>query len=148
MKLLKHLTLEDLSRVPVWCLAGGDDDDTYKVEPSALESLTEYDNKVFIVRTKYYLNDNSIMWGYCSPQDDSGLEYTQPVIICGNEHAPLYHEKVPIEREPGAIYRKLRKTEQEIFPLRLRAEVPVDSAFYETIIEYVHVEPLQRRKLP
>ena len=34
--------------------------------------------------------DGTILLGYCSPEDDSGLDYTQPTIIYENKHINLF----------------------------------------------------------
>ncbi len=136
MKPLSELSLQDLSRTPVWRFSG-ENDTTACIEPTSITSLTENTMEVFIVRTRFFLNDGSALSGYCSPQDGSGLDYTQPVIMCGMEHAPLFHEQHPRKPEPEALCRKLGRKEVDIFPLRLRAEVPVDGQFYETIVTHV-----------
>lgn len=138
MKPLRELTAQDLLRVPVWRYFG-DADAAANVEPTPADILTENTTDVFLVRTTFHLNDGSTLVGFCSPQDASGLDYTQPVIVYGSEHVPLFYESAPQKPEPDALCRKLGRKEEDVFPLLLRAEVPVDGKFYEEIVRYVHM---------
>ncbi len=138
MKPLRELTLEDLARSPVWRCTGGPDSEA-SVEPTELASLSETSREVFVVRTSFTLSDGSSVAGYCSPGDDSGLDYIQPVIITESGHAPLFYESLPPSPEPESIYRKLRRPFDHVFPLRYRAEIPVDGRFLEGEVSEIHV---------
>lgn len=88
MKPLHELTLEDLARSPVWRCTGSPDSEA-SVERTELSALSEASPEIFVVRTSFTLSDGSSVAGYCSPTDDSGLDYVQPVIITESGHAPL-----------------------------------------------------------
>ena len=138
MKPLRDLTLEDLAQSPVWRYTGGPDSDAL-VEPTELTSLTENSREVFVVRTSFTLSDGSLAAGYSSPADDSGIDYVQPVIITESGHAPLFFESPPPAPEPESICRKLRRHPDQVFPLRYRAEIPVDGRFVEGEVSRIHI---------
>ncbi len=130
MKPLRELTLEDLARSPVWRCTGSPDSEA-SVERTELSALSEASPEIFVVRTSFTLSDGSSVAGYCSPADDSGLDYVQPVIITESGHAPLFYESPPLSPEPDSICRKLGRSSDQVFPIRYRAEIPVDGRFVE-----------------
>ena len=138
MKPLRELTREDIVRWPVWRYLG-DSDSEASVEPTELTSLTEASQETFVVRASFILNDGSSLVGYCSPSDDSGIDYVQPVIITESGHVPLFYESRPPSPEPDSSLRKLGRQSDQIFPLRYRAEVPVDGRFVEGEVSAIHV---------
>lgn len=133
MKPLHDLTIDDLSHTPVWQYEGDRDSEAYVV-PSDLASLTEFAQGVFIVRTTFTLNDGTSATGYCSPADDSGIDYVQPVIITRHGHVRFYYESNPPSPEPETSLRKLERSFEDVFPVHYRAEVPVDGRLVEGVV--------------
>ena len=60
------------------------------VSPADKEEVSENDIDGYIVLTQFILQDKTEHLGFCSPQDTSGLDYIQPVIITKNGHLPFY----------------------------------------------------------
>ena len=136
MKSLNQLTLEDLKGAPVWRYVGESDADA-RVEPTELSSISEYSAGVFLVRATFTLNDGSVLGGYCSPADSSGLDYVQPVIILDGDHVPLFLESPPQDAEPETTCVRLGRPHGDIFPLHFRAEIPVDGSFVVGVVHTI-----------
>jgi hypothetical protein len=128
VKRLGELTTQDLLQVPVWRYVGTTEAEAL-VEPTDLCSLSEDADGVYLVRTVFTLSDGTVAVGYCTPTDDSGLDYVQPVLLTGTGHVPLFREVPASSGEPESTCRRLAKPFDRIFPIRYRAEIPVDGHF-------------------
>ena len=67
--------------------------------PFGLIYLQHPDREAYIARTRFVLADGSEWWGYCSPTDDSGLDYIQPVILTPGGPVRFWYEEPPPEPE-------------------------------------------------
>jgi hypothetical protein len=123
VKQLQELTLEDLARWPIWRFEGRSDDGA-SVSPVA--SFERPDQEAYIARTRFVLADGSEWWGYCSPTDDSGLDYLQPVIVTANGPVRFWYEAPPAEAEPARACRLLGKRPEQVFPARFECIVSVE----------------------
>jgi hypothetical protein len=138
MKPLQELSPDDLTRHPVWLYLCGEDG-RESIAASRKAQISESSPETYVVLTTFELADGSVLTGYSTPQDDSGLDYIQPVIVTEKGHLPLFYEKAPPVREPEFICRSLAKSFDQIFPLRYRAKIPVDGRFVEGVVEKVEV---------
>jgi hypothetical protein len=71
------------------------------------------------------LADGSEWWGYCSPPDDSGLDYVQPVILTVDGPVRFWYDQRPSEPEPARACRLLGKRPEEVFPVCFECVVPI-----------------------
>ena len=123
MKALRGLTVEDLHRCPIWRYHGKSDESA-TVSPTA--GFHRLDEKAYIASTRFVLADGSVWWGYCSPTDDSGLDYVQPVILTPAGSVRFWYDERPREAEPARALRLLGRSADEVFPVRFECEVPVE----------------------
>jgi hypothetical protein len=123
MKRLAELTLEDLARCPVWRFEG-QSDDSASVIP--VDDFERPDREAYIARTRFTLADGSEWWGYCSPTDDSSLDYLQPVILTMGGPVRFWYDEPPAEPEPARACRLLGKRPSEVFPVRFECVVPFE----------------------
>lgn len=54
------------------------------ISPTDAREIKEMSPKTYIVLTNFKLANRIELIGFCSPQDKSGLDYTQPVILTEN----------------------------------------------------------------
>lgn len=123
MKALRKLTLEDLARCPVWRYEG-DSEESASVWP--VETFEQPDREAYIARTRFLLADGSVWWGYCSPTDDSGLDYVQPVILAPGGPVRFWYDEAPAEPEPARTCRLLGRSLGQVFPARFECMIPVE----------------------
>jgi len=123
MKPLHELTNKDLAADPIW-LYQGKSDETAEVRPCA--GFEDPDREGYIARTRFVLHDGSERFGYCSPQDDSGLAYIQPAIIAANGHARFYYDDPPSHQEPEHLCELLGKSPSDVFPVTYECLVPFE----------------------
>ena len=138
MKRLADLTVEDLRASPVWRYEGGTAAEAL-VEPVKRDSLSRWDDEIFLAATAFELFDAGRHEGFCFPADDSGLEYLQPAIVTASGHVAFWFEE---GREPGAIERQwkaLGKGPEQIFPVTFRCLVSVDGREVAGRIERVEI---------
>jgi hypothetical protein len=126
LKPLLDLTLKDLSLHPVWQYHLDHDSRNEYVEESELTELTESDFRAYIAATNFILHDGSQLLGFCSPQDSSGSDYVQPVIIADGRHIPLWSDQPSSVGIVAELRACLGKTESQIFPIRCECIIPVD----------------------
>jgi hypothetical protein len=126
VKALRDLTVEDLARCPIWRYQG-ESDDAATVSPVA--TFEEPDRTVYIARTRFVLADGSAWWGYCSPTDDSGLDYVQPVILSSGGPVRFWYDEPPPEPEPARACRLLGKRPEQVFPARFECVVPFEGRY-------------------
>ena len=79
------------------------------------------DERAYIARTHFVFADGSQGCGYCSPTEDSGLDYIQPVVITpAGRHMRFWREQSVDAAEPYQ-----RDEEHRIlFPVRFECVVP------------------------
>lgn len=120
MKRMQSLTIHDLQETPIWRFEGASELDAL-VFPA--DDFEHSDRVGYIARTRFLLADESEWWGYCSPTDDSGLDYIQPVIIASAGHVRFWYDEVPSEAEPARACRLLGRHLHEVFPARFECTV-------------------------
>ena len=127
-KTLNSLTPDDLTRRPCWkhFMAG----DLEFVSPSDQEEISENDIDNYIVLTQFVLQDKTEFIGFCSPQETSGLDYIQPVIITKNGHLPLYVDSLENKKLADLTMKIMNKHFNEIFPVRFITNVKCDGQFF------------------
>jgi hypothetical protein len=122
VKALWDLTVEDLSRCPIWRY-DGQSDQTASV--SQVATFADPDREAYIARTRFVLADGSEWWGYCSPTDESGLDYLQPVLLTPGGAVRFWYDEKPAEPEPARACRLLGRSLGQVFPVRFECVVPV-----------------------
>ena len=64
--------------------------------------------------------------GFCSPTDDSGLGYVQPVIVTARGHISLWFDEPPPRATIADQWSRLGVIEVDIFPVKYECLIPVD----------------------
>jgi len=116
-----ELTPDDFRQVRTWEYHG-DDDLTATAEPSLKSEISEDDGTVYLTATEFRLADGTMLSGFSSPTDNSGLDYIQPVIFHGERQLRLWTNRdglIDISRELG-------KKRDEVFPIHWRSLVLVN----------------------
>jgi hypothetical protein len=125
VKRLAELTVEDLIASPVWRYEGGAGSEAL-VAPSKRETLSQYDDEIFLAATEFALADASRHMGFCFPADDSGVDYLQPVIVGRGRHVAFWFERRVTTEELSHQWSAFGKEPKQIFPVAFRCLVPVD----------------------
>ena len=134
MKKLRDLTNDDLATTPVWECKGGLDE---IATVSKAKGFHDLDNTVYVARTRFMLNDGTELFGYCSPTDDSGLDYVQPVIVTHDGHARFWYDQRPVHKEPEYLCSIIGKTLGEIFPVQYECLLPVAGQIVKATINAI-----------
>jgi hypothetical protein len=134
VKRLNQLRPRDLERVPIWRYEGSNDDNAVIHATDRVE-LSEDEKEVFIARTQFALANGAQHVGFCSPADDSGLDYLQPAIVTSDGLVYFWFDRPPSKEMLEAQWRRLGVTEEGIFPVHFRCTVPVDGRYVTGIIE-------------
>lgn len=120
-KLMNEITAEDFEQSKVWEYHGNSDV-TATVEPSPNTELAEDDGHVYLVSTEFHLADGTILSGFTSPTDGSGLDYMQPVIFNDGLQLTLWSEDDRLKN----ISRELERSTEDVYPIYWRSDVLVD----------------------
>ena len=134
MKKLNQLTNKDLQLYPIWLYQGKSD------EIAIVKPCSKFENpnrEIYIARTRYTLNDGTVLYGYCSPTDDSGLDYIQPVIIHSNQHIKFWYDEKPKEEELESTCELIGKQPSEVFPIKFECLVSFEEHFVSGKIEKI-----------
>lgn len=134
MKRLSELTAADLERAPVWRYEGSSDD-VALVRATELREIAADAPDVFIARTQFVLANGAQFSGFCTPTDDTELEFVQPVIVAPRGLVYFWFEQPPSEESLQEQWRRLDAGHEEIFPIHYRCTVPVDGHFITGVIE-------------
>jgi len=126
MKRLSDITVADLQAEPVWIYHSRDTDNDADVEPGTKRALSESDPVAYIARTRFIFADGSVHIGFCSPQDASGMDYLQPIIVTSHGHVRLWFDQPPTNADLDKQWTRLGRTPSEIFPVSMECEIPVD----------------------
>jgi hypothetical protein len=131
-KRLDRLTKIDLINKPVWehWYVG----DLEYVKPSDLIELSETDIKGHIVITEFLLKCGEKLIGFCSPQDNSGIDYIQPVILTDKGQVNLYSDNEWTSSMKVQELKKIGLDWNEVFPIEYKARVKCDGNIYNGII--------------
>ena len=118
---LTNLSNDDLSLTPIWHCEGALDQDA-TVTP--VGEFQYPNSEAYIARTRFTLADGSILWGYCSPTDASGLDYIQPVIILRGVHLPLWLDEPPHRPVLDRLAEALGRPADGVTPIEFYCAVP------------------------
>ncbi len=99
-----------------------------EVVPAHSAQLSESDARIFVASTQFAFADGSTGAGYCSPTDDSGLDYVQPVAFLAGEQVALWRHPLPSRSELEALWARFGRRLPEVYPIKYRCLVPVDGA--------------------
>jgi hypothetical protein len=133
MKPLRDLNADDLRTVPVWKYVGGSDAAAL-VEPTNLEALSDAEAETFVAVTDFVLGNGQAHIGFCSPVDDSGLDYLQPVIVTPHGQVRLWFDEMPSPSQVARQWAKLDVPESQVFPIRFKCRVLVSGKVVEGIV--------------
>jgi hypothetical protein len=125
MKPLRDLTIDDLHMTPVWQSLGGADEEALVV-PTRRTTLSESDQDTFLAVTEFVLGNGQRHLGFCSPTDDSGLDYVQPVIVTTKGQVTLWFHEPPSQGLLADQWSRLGVPETDVFPIKYECPVPVD----------------------
>lgn len=127
-KLLSELTMDDLSKNRVWeYLIEGN---TEIVRPSNRTEIFDDNKNSWIVLTEFTLRNGQKHLGFCSPQDPSGLDYIQPVIITLSGHLAFYKETEWSVDDRLLALQFLGLSLKDVFPIEFKTKVKCDSNYY------------------
>jgi hypothetical protein len=127
-KRLTDLTSSDLLSGQVW--EHWTKDNVEYVKPTDKTEITEVSNIGHIVLTEFTLNNMTKYFGFCSPQDTSGLDYIQPVIFTDNGQVAFYKDNEWTEDEKDKALEKFRLNWQAVFPVDYVTKIKCDNKLH------------------
>jgi len=129
-KQVNELTVEDLSRFPVWEFAldeeGEVGQDETTVRPYKVSGSLDPSEGMFIVCASFTLADGSKMHGYLAPpaKGDDSLGTIQPVIITADRQVGFWCGVIsPSVEQLAQHYRSLGRDASRVFPIRFESQV-------------------------
>ena|SRR5688572_38095 len=134
VKRLHDLRPADLERAAVWHY-DGESDEVATVRATERAQLSASEQGRFIARTQFALANGAQFIGFCSPVDDSGLDYLQPVILTPEGPVYFFFEEPPSQEMLDAQWRRLGVGHEQVFPVHFRCTVPVDGVYVTGSIE-------------
>jgi hypothetical protein len=128
-KRLIDVTENDLLDNPVW--EHWAENEIEFAKQTDKREISEFCPDTYIVLTKFKLANGTELKGFCSPQDTSGLDYTQPIIFTENGQFRFWRDGdwTPTEQEKELI--KIELECREVFPVEFEAMVLCDNEFYK-----------------
>lgn len=138
MKPFTELTASDFATCHTWRHLGGPDP-TAIVAPQELSVISENDATLCLAATDFEFADGARSAGFCSPADNSGLDYVQPVIFGPDGHVPLWRPGLGAVAS-SAVAQELGKTVTQVFPLVWRCRVLVDGEIRNGTVTEADVE--------
>lgn len=132
-KQLIELDKEDFIKNPVW--EHWYENNIEFAKPTNKIELSDEDNKGYLVKSTFTLNNGKKLIGFCSPIDTSGIDYIQPVILTSNGHFNLYKDEDWSENEIQKEINKLGVSTKEIFPINLITEIKINREYYSCVIK-------------
>ena len=140
-KQVYELTLDDVSKFPVWEFAldeeGVEGQDEATARPVQVSGTLDSADGLFIIRAVFILADGTQMRGFLTtPTDaDDGLGTLQPVII--TEHGQVlfwYGVIAPSAQNLAESYAKLERESARVFPIQVDTDVKLVGAPIRAII--------------
>ena len=124
---------EDFVVQPVWEWRA--DGLNEHVRPASVTHIPEFtgDGPVYIAATEFLTASGSRHFGYCSPGEQSGLDYTQPVILARSGPVALWNEASGIIAY-SEVAKALGLRKSEVFPLSIRCLVPAAEGDYKEVV--------------
>ena len=135
-KPVAELSIADLVETPVWewCERDGME----MVRPTPLRKLSEYrGGPIYIAATAFVLANGQTREGYCSPEEPSGLDYTQPVIVTAGGAIALWHERPASSQQLTQYAGWLGVAPSEIFPVTVKCLVSVNGNYYHVTVRAI-----------
>jgi hypothetical protein len=132
-KLLKDITVSDLLDYSVWEF--WIEDKIEYVKPDSKKEISEKDNVGYIVLTDFELSNKSKFIGFCSPQDTSGLDYIQPVLLTDKGQIVFYRDSEWTNDEKIKELQKIGHDTNDVFPVFYRTRIKCDGKFYNGILK-------------
>ena len=133
-KQVYQLTLEDLSKSPVWEFAldeeGEEGQDEATVRPYELSSVLDPSDGMFVVRAVFTLADGSSLQGYLTPpvQGESDIGTLQPIVVTERGQVGFWcGMAVPDSARLARLYALLGRDAGRVFPVRFESEVDLTS---------------------
>src|SRR5205823_3965454 len=136
MRALRNLTLDDLERCPIWEEIGGEGgpyDGRLRPRPDlTVAADPESGTELFVVATHFILADGSSLMGYCTPAPVAvvskrgwlrGIGLLQPAIVLERGQVPFWFADEPAAVEVIALYDRLGRRSQQVFPIEFGARV-------------------------
>jgi hypothetical protein len=153
-KQVYHLTLEDLSRFPVWEFAldeeGEEGQDEATVRPYGVSGDLDASEGMFIVRAFFTLTDGSRLLGHLTPpaQGDTDLGVIQPTIVTKSGQINFWCGIVaPKPAHLTQYYEWLGNDAGRVFPIYFESEFDlVGGKITGTIPGFLLVEDLSTRR--
>lgn len=124
MKPLVQLNPADFEKVAVWRYQG-ETDATAVVRATDRIELSESEHGIFIARTQFVLANGAQFVGFCTPTDDTELQYLQPVIVTQSGLVYFWFQQPPTQEFLREQWKRLGVGHEEIFPVHFRCTVPV-----------------------
>ena len=132
MKLLREITISDLEDHPIW-EHKGESDDVSTISPAA--DFDSPETHGYIAKTQFQTANGKTYLGYCSPQDTSGLDYVQPVILAGSNQIRLWDEDAGAVANPDVVAKGLGLEVAEVFPLRCSCLVSFEGKQWVEVVD-------------
>jgi hypothetical protein len=128
--LLSNITLDQLKMNPIWKYES-------KHENSELienifstdlnEIIDEENNTSYIVYTIFIDSNGNKYEGFCSPEDSSGIDYVQPVIIHNNKHLYFWPNRTLNLTEKELFIHVLNESTYNPFPIKCLPQIKVNN---------------------
>lgn len=153
-KQVYELTLDDLSKFPVWEFKLDEDgpagQDEATVRPCADSGPLNPADRMFVVRAVFILADGSRMKGYFTPpiRGHDTIGTLQPIIVTKRGQVRLWcGTAAPDLKRLAHSYELLGKDAKRVFPLRFESEVElVGGPAKGSVPGFLVLEDFQTRK--
>jgi hypothetical protein len=156
-----NLTLDDLTRFPVWEFAldeeGEEGQDEATVRPYQFTPPLNPNDEMFVVLAEFTLADGTRMQGYFTPpvQGAGGISTFQPIIITEQGQVGFWYGiRKPDAETISEDYHLLDKTASQVFPVMFRSMVEIrDGSVEGTLDGFLYFKrdesrPLELRDMP
>ena len=153
-KQVYELTLDDLSKFPVWEFRldkdGAQGQDEATVRPFTASGPLDPADRMFVVRAVFTLADGSRMHGYFTPpvRGHDSIGTLQPIIVTERGQVRFWCGTAePDSKRLAHSYELLGKDAKRVFPLRFESEVDlVNGPARGSLPGFLVLEDFQTRK--
>ena len=136
---INEITISQLQTTPIWVFETRDNSDIL-IEPSNRTEINEgvtNPPESYIVYSSFVAADGQEFLGFCSPEDPSGLDYVQPVIIHEGKYLEMFPNRSLAAVEQKAFLDALETTAEKLFPLKCLPVAKIDGIVVEiTILDF------------
>jgi hypothetical protein len=133
-KQVYELTLDDLSKFPIWEFKldeeGEEGRDESTVRPYTALGPLDPAERMFVVRATFTLADGSKMQGYCTPplRGDASIGALQPIIVTERGQVRFWCGTTePDSKRLARSYEWLGKDARRVFPVHFESDVELVS---------------------